>query len=435
VGKDAIMAIKITKVGDAQPEGFVGKRGLAQLGARATESLLGLPGDIANLGLGAANWGIQKLTGEPSPLPGKVPLLQTSEDIRQKVTEPISELLGGSKEYIAPQSPTEEFLGELISDFSTLALPVKGKIPFAKAATIAGAGALGGKAGELIGSVFGGQETGKTVGKIGGMVTASLLGGRNMLRNRMRQDYQTAREMASNDLIDVRPLRHKTTKLIADISKRDFPNKDFVLDRLNTLDQVVGLKDKVPVGELTNLKADLNEWYPRSYGKTKHYLDQIIRDIKEPISNYEKQNPAFGTAWRNAEDTYKAMAESRGIRSFFESNPKIQEKISNPTLKALLSGGAGVGLVGSALTKGVLPTGATAAGLGAAALGTDQIVKFLQLISKNPAARKTYSDMLKNATLFNVSKVSRDAQKLDNILNKEEMPTEGLKLRITKVGA
>lgn len=140
-------------------------RHTARTVARGAESILGLPGDISSAVLGLGNYGIEKLTGS-RPLPEK--LAPTSEDLHEDVTKRIGRLL--PEDYLEPQSRNEERSDELFSDLATLLIPIKGKIPFARALKTAGLGNIA----SFLGDKLGAPEGVKTSLKVGTMLLSNF---------------------------------------------------------------------------------------------------------------------------------------------------------------------------------------------------------------------------------------------------------------------
>lgn len=144
-----------------QEESLLGTigRGIARTGARAVETIVGLPGDVSEgiLGLVGAgekalfgtevtpkkidfslgllkkmNEGIESLTGIKPHFPDTFSL-PTSEDVKKYVTKPLG------REAIEPQAKWEKVADSIIEDTIPLLIPgVKGKIPFAKALKVSG---------------------------------------------------------------------------------------------------------------------------------------------------------------------------------------------------------------------------------------------------------------------------------------------------------
>src|SRR5690554_1006626 len=136
---------------------------------RVGEAVLGLPGDIYQLVRGMS----QKFGG-----------ITPEEDLNfvQKGARKLADALPGSEELRAmgaeqfpnlePRDESEEFEDEVVQDFATLALPVKGKIPFARAIGTSLIGNIGKEWAKELGIGEGGQA----VTKMGLMLFAGMFG-------------------------------------------------------------------------------------------------------------------------------------------------------------------------------------------------------------------------------------------------------------------
>jgi hypothetical protein len=112
-------------------------RTTARTGARAAETLLGLPGDVKDLlsnilvgipeyfaGEELPRWR-QAVKGDQSDFPEPLGLnFPTSSELREGITKPLT------GEYLEPKNEFEKFGDTISEDFASLAIPVKGKIPF-----------------------------------------------------------------------------------------------------------------------------------------------------------------------------------------------------------------------------------------------------------------------------------------------------------------
>lgn len=169
-------------------------RGIVRSGARSVETILGLPGDITegisalvhgarrlvtgreqgptkidlSSGLLASiNKGIKDLTGYESPFPSTFSI-PNSEDIKEYITKPIGKLL--PEKFLEPQNEWERVSDEIISDAIPLLVPIKGKIPFAKALKVSGLSNLS----SWLAKQFGVEEKGQAVTKLGTTLLTTL---------------------------------------------------------------------------------------------------------------------------------------------------------------------------------------------------------------------------------------------------------------------
>jgi hypothetical protein len=173
------MNLKILPPKEKKEESLLGSvvRNTTRTGVRIGETVAGLPGDIASLGIGLGDIASQKLLGKPF-LSSAQQYLPTSDKIRKKITEPFEEKFL-PEGYLTPQSPGEILSDEFFSDIASLVTP----IPFMSSGkTIKNAlkGALGTAAAGSI-AKWGAQKVGAPEGvqsgvKIGTMFLSSLGG-------------------------------------------------------------------------------------------------------------------------------------------------------------------------------------------------------------------------------------------------------------------
>ena len=195
------MDFELTKVPDtaAQPEeespwGTLA-RGIVRSGARAVETVLGLPGDITegitsvvhagrkaitgkeqgpikiDLSSGllkSINEGIKRFTGYESPLPETFSL-PNSQDIKEYITQPLGKAVL-PEGYLEPKSDWETVSDAIISDAIPLLIPVKGKVPFARALKVSGLSNLA----SWLTKEFGGSEQTQAATKLGTTLLTSL---------------------------------------------------------------------------------------------------------------------------------------------------------------------------------------------------------------------------------------------------------------------
>src|SRR5208337_3553167 len=126
-----------------KPKEFI-TRNISQLGARAAETLVGLPGNLKKafqeslrsfeLGKGETlEESEKKAFGEPEKgsfheLLSNPP---TTSELRETVTPLIAEKITGKKDYLEPKSKGEKFAGELTEDLTSFFIPGTGQIRLA----------------------------------------------------------------------------------------------------------------------------------------------------------------------------------------------------------------------------------------------------------------------------------------------------------------
>lgn len=399
---------------DESTLGYIGRTGARTL-ARAAESVVGLPGDIVSGVKGLVNYGVNKLTGLEGPI-GDI-ALPTSEDIRKHVTKPLT------GEYLEPQGSGEKFYDRIISDAATLLVPLKTKVPFAKAI----GGALGKSVAGNTAQWAAEQVTDSPLvgagAKIGAMALAGTVGGRKELNNIKTQSYKDAfSKIPEKAKFDFKPETQKLEKIANKFIKGDRPDKSFILDRLRSADHILE-GGKAGIEDAINLKQDWNKYLsdPSLSKSSRDTLKQAVGIVNDGIKRYGSTNPSFFKPYQIAEELTGALQSTNYIQKVLAKHPYLRDSVSNPVIQKLLWVGG--------ISAGHYLSIPTAVGIGATALGARESAKFYQLISKSPIARKYYTDVV-NASLRNdVKSIAKNLSKLDKAANEfefeEEEPSQG----------
>jgi len=380
--------------------------------ARGAESVLGLPGDISSSVLGLANTGIQKVTGEPGPLPSQI--LPTSQNIRS-----VTKKLTG--ESLEPQSEREEMYDEVVGDLASFLLPVKGKIPF-KGAIIK---ALGGNAAAWLTKEVGGGEGLQAASKIGFNLIAGLPGGRNKLTKDMKSSYSAAEEASKGALQPAKGLSHELTK---DFDKLNSgiktPWKKELKDHISTIQKDISRKDgTIAVKKAWDYKKELNNLI--SNYKTDRdalpMLKKTVNDLNGVLSDYAKNNAAFGKEFYRAEDIYRGLNQASTTTKFLQKHVNAEKLLHNPLSKALLLGGTH-----HFFPMATLP--ATAAGLGIGFVAREAS-KTIDFFKNSKEARSYYKNVIQASLVGNAAVASKNLVKLDHEADKYN-PTESGKYEL-----
>jgi arsenate reductase-like glutaredoxin family protein/molybdenum-dependent DNA-binding transcriptional regulator ModE len=371
-------------------------RQLGRTAARATESVIGLPGDILSTGLGLGN----ALTG--NQIPGVETIQQylpTSENLRNIVTKTFT------GQTLEPQNEAERIGDELVSDFATFAIPIKGKIPFKSAAAKSILGNAAGFLGEKIGGPIG-----KGVAKIGTVLGLSFAGGRKALQNVMQQSYQNAENLAGTAKESAKELGKDVTAITKDVTSGiKTPGKEFVAGSIRGISDAIK-NNKISVKDAWSLKKDVNELLrdPETPKTASKYLGRLGESLNKVLNAYGKNNPEFGQAFHQAEDIYRGLNKASDIAKTIQNSVKPESLTSN-VIKNILTAAA-------FKTPGALPAlGATVAG----ASSIRGITRFTQLLKNSAEARRYYGNIVKAAVKQNPSLIQRNAQKLDKLATEQ----------------
>jgi len=262
---------------------------------RGSESILGLPGDI-----------VQLVRSMSQILPGGI---TPEEDLNivQRGGRRLLESLPGSAELRArgaevspelePESEFEEFEDELVSDFASLALPVKGKIPFARALGISTIGNVG----KQVAKELDISETGQDLTKMGLMVFSGMFGRGRGVKNHIKNLYKEAEEFVPKGQVFKYPTK-KLDQVEAILKKGALdeakaPAFGILQDIKNKIKSGV-----IPVEDAIQFDKDINRAIGRSFNdKAKAgYLKQVKAANAQALDAYAKENPSWGALWNDA---------------------------------------------------------------------------------------------------------------------------------------
>lgn len=381
--------------------GYTARTGARTL-ARASESIAGLPGDIISGVKGLANYGISKLTGNPGPIPN-IPL-PTSEAIRRNITKPLT------GEYLEPQGSGEEFYDRIIGDAATLLIPIKGKVPFVKAI----GGALGrsvvGNTAQWAAEQITDSPLVGVGAKIGAMALAGTVGGRKELTTLKNKSYKEAfSKISENAKFSFKPEKEKIDKLVKTLSKGDRPDKSFVLDRLNSIDNVVNKVGRGSIEEAINLKQDWNKYLsdPSLSKTSRDSIKQAVGIVNDGIKRYGSKKPEFFKPYQAAEELTGALQSTNYVQKILAKHPYLRENVKNPIVEKLLWGGViyGAGRAGFQ----------TIAGVASAGLAIRETAKAYQLLSRSPIAQRYYKDIIEATLRNDVKSIAKNLSKLDKV--------------------
>ncbi|MDX1532860.1 MAG: hypothetical protein R3230_01485 [Nitrosopumilaceae archaeon] len=415
------MAIEILETFDEEiaqsprKEGYFGSgvRNIVRAGARGAEAFLGVPGSIA-----AIPSTTEQLSPErhqqimqllPSGLRNQyamqhlrqpVASLPTAEQVQQKITEPLAELITGSKEYVRPQSDAEKILDDFASDIGALMFPLGGSVKLGKAAAISGAGNLAKWGSQKIGLGPGGQEA----VKLGTMLLTSMKLDKP-LKKRAAEFYDKAAELAQGERIPTKFLE-KPVEKVGDFVYRgteNAPGKKELRQLLKDLNTRVR-DGAISLEELLPIKREMNDYFLKinKSSKAGKVLTEFNKDLNRVLKK-EIPNKAFSQALNAGDEIYSGIKKAERTTSY------LTDKIGkNKFLSGSLFGALITGTPGSALKK--IGVAATGAGVG---YGGAQVYNIGRNILTNPSIRKEYIQIMKAASKQNLPAVIKNVRQFD----------------------
>ncbi len=401
--------------------------------ARVGETVAGLPGDIANLGFGAANY----LTSGAVPtyqqvqekLPISLPTSQNIKEFHEKATG----------EYLKPQNTAEEIGDEFVGLVSALISPAKGVAGLTSASKIGKALSKAPKAAKIAGAAIGGSQAIKALGgsefaqegtKLGIMLASGLPGGRKALGEKAKEAYAVVDaipETVTHKVPGLESSVHKLQKYIGigHLTEDKKAMQEFLESVEGSLEKGtkrtykagrVSVDRAIPIKELVQLEKDANQLlrdhkFPK---QAKPYLSTLKKEIESTLTEYGQTNKPWLEAYQESKDIYRGLHSRSMINQFLEDHTSVQNLLKSNFTKGLLFGGS------------IYAPGKTVA---SAAVGTvaKQAIKGVDLLINSKNARKYYADALKAALEDNKNAFAQSAKKLDHeaVKFEKENPIQG----------
>lgn len=379
-------------------------RQVGRTALRGAETIAGLPGDIQRFAefIGSSlGSGLRSLAGQ-EPIPpeeierrqsiakGVTPNLPGQEQLQQ-----VSEAAFG--EFAKPQTEAEEFSDEITKDFASLALPVKGKIPFARALGTT----LFANVGKELVKDLGGSDTAQGATKLGLMTLAAMMGRSNA--NQYAKDLykNSIKSIPENAVIEAESIAPELRKFTSRIKKGGLtPQKAPALRLARQLEGKI-VDGKIPVKELPAFRASINEYrFDRTLGdKARYHLDRFEDVIQKGLEKYGNQNPEFMKQYKDANIAYSGMKQAGRLQRLIGKNVNVSD-LSPLTAIAL-------GLGGSLESAAIKLAAASPLG-------------FMKKFTTNPVLRRHYLDVMKSAAKEDTVKLTRNINLLDRAIRKED---------------
>lgn len=380
------------------------KRHILRSLSRGAETLLGLPSDIlqtAQLGARGLEKGAAKIREKiglkPLDIKESPPGLPGSQELRELSTK----IFGKT---VTPQNEAETFADEVISDAVTLALPIKGKIPFLRSIGTAVAGNIAQKGAEKLGI----GEKGQIGAKLGTFFLAGLTG-RGNVKKYWTEQYKKAQEaIPSREMVPTFRMERNLDKIQRELSKGiETPSKKFVLSPLNNIRKKIKT-GRANVEDLIEMKKNLNEIRGKLYkdltGKqsisyAQGKINDLANALDSEIAQYGRKNPTFFSHYKNANEAFSGFQQSKQFSRWLQQHIN---KIGKPTL-----------ILAEALFPKLLPT--TAVGFVGLKGG-----ELLTRVFKNPTLKRFYLNVLKTSAEGNFPSALKNLNKMKKEMEEKE---------------
>ena len=375
----------------------------------AAASIAGIPGNTVQF----AKWISSKLPDVPEFLKGDdtfvssfgrnvLENIPTTEDIKQFN----SRLTDG---FVDPQNAIEEFGDEVLDLGVTLSVGNKdpsklnkliNPITKAFAAKAARVGA------EQLGAGEGGQAATEM-----GIITLMSLFDQKFASKYISEKYKSARsKLPENLMVNTFDLTNELEALETELSKGiSTASKNEVRTALNEL-KAKASGGAIPADELIQTYHDINERMTskrlfddlsKSERRSlKHRYDNLRKAVGNNLNKLEENFPEFISEWREANQGFGTIAQSRKASNWVQSiSKKLPKALAFGVAHTLFNPSAAIGLTG-----------------GAAALKTSELI---YRIAKSPTLRKHYLNTLQSALNENTAGYIKNLGQLEKGLKDE----------------
>jgi len=396
-----------------EEESFLGRLGRGTLGlaARSGEAIAGIPGALHQL----AHTGISKVAGLIPGVESESVFdwleggrnLPTPEEIRKFTKK-------ATGEYLEPRAESEKIAQETMGDIATFLVP-GGGLKLAAKIGIPITAQIGKQTLKHMG--FG--DTTQDLAKIGVMGAMSMAHLSDAKGHAVKLMHAAEEMVPPNATMNPTPVAHGIEK----IKNQEWykgavtPSKR---PAIQMVDQVAGqLKsNKLDVKNAIQMKKDINELL-RNLGsfevKTKpdirsatKYLNQVKDSLDDGLEAYGRTNKPFWNAYKEANKAYAVTERSSALSNY------IQKHYSGPALNEVTKALIGLGIYHGAQHAPQILAAATPL------YAAHKTLRVLNRISKSPAMRKYYANVLSEAAKGNAASMSNNLSKLNQKLKEEE---------------
>ena len=307
-----------------------------------------------------------------------------------------------------PQSHTVEVSDAIFSDYASLAIPVKGKIPFLRSLGLALGSNLTAEGARL----FGAEEKGQVATKMGTLFLLSTINPKGVTNYKDALFSEAKSLVPAGAEVQAKELPSQLKSLKAQLKKGGTAvSKEKSLKKIDEIQKALTRNDTIPVEELTEFKKSINEARAGLYeefGKNKtgreiakRNLDRVSKIVDNALAEYGKINPEWESVYRSANEAHGAIEQSKKTRRFLSQLIK-----ENPHIK--------YGSIAAEVALGLKAIPTLAGGYGIIKMG-----EVLTRIKKSPVLRRYYEGVVKSAIKEDSADAIKNLNKLDAALKKE----------------
>lgn len=396
-----------------EPPGMLEEFGrhTARIGSRAIETVAGFPGDVVNF---------VKFLGEK--LPKGPDFLQKEPNFAQKLARKGLEKLPTSQDikefssyltsgFTDPKTAKEELGDDITSLATSLLIPSKDPTKFKSLLKSVGLASIAKGAGKGVESLGGGTKA-QAAAELGSLFLTGLLSPKTADKFVSDQFQQARSKIPSGTTLATNKLTNSLTALENDLSRGiSTPTKTEVKKAVEELKNKAS-KGHMEADEIVESFHNINERYnskklfdelSSSERKTlKYRYDKFKDEVLKEVKDYGNQNPEFYKQWKEANNAYATIAQSKKVSNFLQSKLGSMPKHLTGTVAIELFLGhpnAAVATIGAA---GAVKTG-----------------ELLYRIGKSPKLREHYLNVIKEASnenlpavIKNLSELQKEADKL-----------------------
>ena len=380
-------------------------RHAARAGARVAETVAGFPGDV----VGFVKFLSEQMPETPKIFKREPNLLQRKgREYLEKL--PSSQQLKEVSSYLTsgftdPQGAMEEFGDDVTSLATSLIIPAKDPTKFKSLLKAIGTATAVKSAGRGARTLGGGPKTEAAV-ELGTLMLTGFLG-KKMAEKFVSEQFQEARsKIPQGTMVNTQNLENSLINLEQDLSKGiSTGTKNEVKGAISEL-RAKAAGGAMEADEIIESYHNLNERLTSKklfdeLGTSerkilKHRYDKFKYEISKEVSKYGESNPEFIKQWREANQAYATIAQSKQVSNFLQSKLGALPKH----------------LVGSAAVELFFGHPKVAASIAGSA-GAVKTGELLYRIAKSPKLREHYMKVLLEATNENLPAVIKNIDALD----------------------
>ena len=378
-----------------------GKRTIANVAS----TVVGLPGDVYQsfkaLGEGLESYVPSFLQqGEPNFVQKSFQKILGQLPTRESVME-----RGIAQDpSLAPQSENEALYDEIVSDFTSLAIPVKGKIPFFRAL---GTSVVSNVAKEVVKSFGFGDKT-QAFTKIGAMFISGLIG-RQSAKEGVLKLYESADSaLPEGARTDAKILTKEAENIFAETSRgATTPTKTALNKYSSDVLKNIDADGKIAIEDVARLRRDLNEIRGdpsllERYEKRLNVWDKRLSDIAK---QYGEENPRWYKLYSDANEGFAGLKQSeRAVKNILRVADPKNLSASTSLILGLSGPGAAAAHLGKAATAVSIASG----------------YKMLTRVAMNPTLRRLYMDTMTSSLKGNTAVIAQNVRRLDKKMREIE---------------